>query len=159
MRRTFADLVYLEMKRGGTDIYVVTADMGYKMWDLVKYEFPKQFINVGVSEFLMVGVAIGLALEKKIPIAYSITPFLLYRPAELIRTYIQHEDIPVKLVGSGRGHDYSHDGISHCAHDDEQFMDMFNNISLYRPETKRSLKSMFREFLYNNEPAYLNLKR
>jgi len=158
MRKKFSELVYKEMKRND-NIYVITADLGYKMWDKVRDEFPERFYNVGSSEQLMLGVGVGLALSGKIPILYSITPFLLYRPAEWIRLYLQHEQIPVKLVGSGRGKDYEIDGFTHW--DDEiDMIDMFCNIEQYRPEDITRLDLVdFNKFLYSDKPAYLNLRR
>ena len=79
MRRCFADILYQHMARN-KDIWVLTADLGYKMWDMIRDDYPKRFINVGASEQAMMGMAVGLALEGKVPIVYSITPFLLYRP-------------------------------------------------------------------------------
>lgn len=158
MRRTFAKLVFKEMYKN-PNLYVVTADLGYKMWDMVRDAFPNRFFNVGAAEQLMIGVAIGLTLERKIVITYSITPFLLFRPAELIRTYINHENIPVKLVGSGRGKEYEHDGISHWATSDSTFVNLFKNIKSYRPCSIEELELNFLEFLYNNKPSYLNLRR
>lgn len=158
MRKKFSELVYNEMRRND-NIYVITADLGYKMWDKVRDEFPERFHNVGSAEQLMLGVGVGLALSGKIPILYSITPFLLYRPAEWIRLYLQHEQIPVKLVGSGRGKDYEIDGFTHW--DDEiDMIDMFYNIEQYRPEDITRLDLVdFNKFLYSDKPAYLNLRR
>ena len=104
MRRTFADEVYKLMKKDD-DIFVLTGDLGYGVWDMVKSEFPERYINTGAAEQSMMDIAVGLALSGKTPIVYSITPFLLWRPAETIRTYINHESIKVILVGSGRGED------------------------------------------------------
>ena len=98
-------------------------------------------------------------MHGKIPICYSITPFLLYRPFELIRNYINHENIPVKLVGSGRGKDYDHDGFTHWAEDDLKILDSFPNIQIYVPENIVELNNVFNEFLYNGRPSYLNLTR
>jgi transketolase len=107
----------------------------------------------------MIGLGIGLAENNKIPICYSITPFLLYRPFEFIRNYINHENIPVKLVGSGRDKDYSHDGISHWAEDDEQVLSSLPNIEIFKPISEKELIEQFKIFLYSDKPAYLNLKR
>src|SRR4051812_40784500 len=107
MRATFAEYVHKHMKKN-KKIYVVVNDLGYKMWDKVRKDYPDRFINVGAAEQLAVGVSVGLAINNKIPIFYSITTFLLYRPFETIRNYLHHEKIPVKLVGSGRDKDYIH---------------------------------------------------
>ena len=117
MRRTFSDLLLNEMK-DNTDVRLITADLGYYVLDNIKEQLPDQFYNVGAAEQLMIGVAIGMAEEGLIPIAYSMSSFVLYRPFEFLRNYVNYESIPVKLVGSGRDKDYEHDGMSHWAHDD-----------------------------------------
>ncbi len=155
MRRIIKDLLYVEIAKNN-DIIIVTADLGYKMWDSIKRDFPKNFINVGAAEQLMIGTSIGLALSGKIPIAYSISPFLIYRPFELLRTYVDHENIPIKLLGAGRTDDYKHDGISH--YEDHTYYTFKNIISLY-PNSIHELINVFHDFIYNNLPTYLNLKR
>ena len=100
------------------DIYLVTADLGMGMWDKIRDDFPDRFLNTGASEQAASDICVGLALSGKIPVFYSITPFLLYRCFETLRTYINHEELHVILVGSGRDDDYKHDGFSHDATDD-----------------------------------------
>ena len=85
--------------------------------------------------------------------------FVLYRPFEMLRNYLNHESTPVKLVGSGRDKDYSHDGISHWAHDDEQVLAALPNIKVYKPTSLDELKKIWPEFINNEQPAYLNLVR
>ena len=140
-------------------IWVVTADLGYGMFDKISTSFPDRFVNCGASEQLMVGMGVGLALAGKIPVLYSITPFLLWRPAEWHRLYLNHERVPVKLVGSGRGTDYAHDGITHDATDDAAFLDILPNIATFWPETVDELPAVTEQWLYNERAAYLNLKR
>ncbi|HET8688289.1 MAG TPA: hypothetical protein VFM18_16900 [Methanosarcina sp.] len=158
MRRTFADHLHTDMLKND-HIRVVTADLGYGVLDTIKQNLPDQFYNVGAAEQLMIGVGIGMAEEGLIPVCYSMSSFLLYRPFELLRNYVNYECIPVKLVGSGRDKDYSHDGISHWAHDDEAVLDALPNIRIFKPKTIDEFISMWPEFLYGKEPAYLNLVR
>lgn len=158
MRKTFADLLLNETKTN-SNIVVLTGDLGYGMWDKYKEQSPSNFFNVGSAEQLMVGMAIGLSYVNKIPICYSITPFLLYRPFELIRNYVNYEKTPVKLVGSGRNKEYEHDGISHWADDDEAIMNAFTNIKIWKPNTLEELISGFKEFVYSDYPYYLNLSK
>src|SRR4030042_6614103 len=87
------------------NVFVVTADLGFGMFDKIRRDFPERFINTNAAETAATGLAVGLALEDKVPFLYSITPFLIYRPFELIRNYINYENIPVKLIGSGRDFD------------------------------------------------------
>ncbi len=139
-------------------VWLLTADLGYKMFDKIAADFPTRFVNVGAAEQLLVGAAVGLALAGKIPICYSITPFLLYRPAEWIRNYLHQEQVPVKLVGSGRDQDYSHDGYTHDATDAGAFLSLFK-IKQYVPETMADVETMAAEMLTNGLPSYLNLRR
>src|SRR5258708_5893291 len=97
MRPLFAACLYNHMKKN-KDIYVVVNDLGFGMWDNIREDFPDRFINVGAAEQTQIGVGTGLALSGKIPIVYSISTFLLYRPFETIRNYLHHEKIPVKLI-------------------------------------------------------------
>jgi transketolase len=76
-----------------------------------------RFFNVGVAEQAMLDIAVGFAYAGKIPVCYSITPFLILRPFETIRTYIANESLPVVMVGSGIGYDYQDDGASHWSPD------------------------------------------
>ena len=107
MRKHFSKLLHDKMAEN-EDIVLITGDLGYGLWDRIKIDYGDRFYNVGSSEQLMTGMAVGMAFEGKIPVVYSITPFLLYRPFELVRNYINHEKVPVKLVGGGRDKDYGH---------------------------------------------------
>ena len=156
MRKEFATFLHKEMSYND-NIVLLTGDLGYGLWDRIKIDYPDRFYNVMSSEQLMVGAAVGLAMENLIPIVYSITPFVLYRPFELLRNYLDHENIPVKLVGGGRDKDYGYLGFSHWAEEDIKILSTLENIKLYKP--KKITKSIYQDFLYNCKPSYLNLKR
>lgn len=158
MRAHFAHNIYKQMKKN-KNIWVVVNDLGFRMWDDVRRDFPDRFINVGAAEQAMIGVAIGLALSEKIPIVYSITTFLLYRPFETIRNYIHHEKIPVKLIGGGRDKDYSHDGFSHWAEEDKEIMKILNNIQSYWPNDTKEIPALVKKIIHSKKPFYINLKR
>ena len=150
MRGWFAYHLHARMLKD-SHIWVVTGDLGYGMFDRI--------INVGAAEQLMMGVGVGLSIEGKIPVVYSITPFLLYRTLETIRNYVNREMINVKMVGGGRDRDYSHDGFSHWSEEDRQVMDLFKNIDCYWPETKEEVPDILSLMLDSNRPTYLNLRR
>lgn len=157
-RGYFAWALYNEMARN-KDIWLITADLGYKVFDRHIEAFPERAINVGAAENAAIDIGVGLALEGKIPVVYSITPFLLYRPFEAIRNYINHEQIPVKLVGSGRDTDYAHDGFSHHAQDDKAVMSLLTNIHSHWPQTKEEILTLTPHILSDPRPQYLNLTR
>ena len=158
MRRTFQETLLLEMKNDDK-IFLLVGDLGYKMWDNHFKEFPDRTINCGASEQAMLDIAVGLAYDGKIPVCYSITPFLIYRPFETLRTYIDYEKLPVKLVGSGRNKDYSHDGVSHWADDIGLYLGQLNNIKQFWPKTKKDIEKMTHDFIYGRSPAFISLAR
>tara|TARA_A100001011_G_C14289955_1_gene835668 strand:+ start:1476 stop:1958 length:483 start_codon:yes stop_codon:yes gene_type:complete len=158
IRKTFLDLLLEEMSVN-SDIYLITADLGWKQIDDHKDRFPERVINVGAAEQLMVGVGVGLALEKKIPVLYTMTPFLLYRPFEFIRNFLERESIPVKLLGIGRDKDYDWLGFTHWAHDDKIHLEGFKNIEKMWPKDESETTKIFKDFMYSDKPSYVSLKR
>ena len=152
MRRKFASDLY-ELMKENENIVLITADLGFGMFDKIRDELKDQFYNVGAAEQVMMDIAVGMAMCGKIPVVYSITPFLIFRAMESIRNYIDHEKIPVVMVGSGRGKDYETEGFSHDATDDV-ILKSFKNIVFLSPDDFN-----LREIIYMNKSVYLNLRR
>jgi transketolase len=158
MRKECMNLLHASMQ-DSENIFVLTADLGFGLLDDIKNSFPNRFYNVGAAEQLLVGAGIGLVESGKIAVCYSMSSFILYRPFEFLRNYLNHEKIPVKLIGSGRDRDYSHDGITHWAHDDEEVLASLPAIQVFKPKTLHELEEIWAEFLFGSDPAYLNLTR
>jgi transketolase len=158
MRRELAKLLFDEMELN-PNIYLITGDLGYGLWDNIRDTYPNRFFNVGSSEMAMMGMAIGLAMEGKIPFVYSITPFAIYRPFEMIRNYINHENIPVKILGGGRDEEYGYLGFSHWASEDIAALNVFENLIKFKPHTQGELENAFRFAMNENKPTYINLKK
>lgn len=158
MRKTFFDLVenYMESDE---NIYFLTGDLGFKYVDNIKEKYSERYFNVQAAEQLLVGAGVGLALSEKIPICYSITPFIISRPHEWLRNYLDHDKIPVKLVGAGRDKDYIDNGFTHWAEDMHGIMSSFKNIKIYEPHTKHELISCFEDYIYNDKASFLSLGR
>jgi len=156
MRPKFFQLLYEAMKNN-PNIWLLVGDLGYGGADKIRDEFPERFVNYGAAEFAMVSGAVGLSLAGKIPVCYTITPFY-FRAFEMIRNYIDHENIPVVLVGSGRGKDYEHDGFSHYAGDDWIF-EKFENITCEWPETNEEVEEVMEKALEGKKAHYINLAR
>jgi transketolase len=152
MRVNFAKQLY-EIMKNDKNVILITADLGYFYLDEIKEKLPDQFFNCMAAEQVMIGTAIGMSLSGKIVVTYTITPFY-FRCFEGIRLYVDHEKIPVKMVGSGRNQDYSDAGFSHDASDHE-ILKQFKNIDFIVPEGDFDLK----EIIYSGRPAYLNLSR
>ena len=158
MRRTFSDELEKWMEKD-PDIFMISIDLGYKMLDNLFAKFPDRCINTGASEQVAVGIAVGLALQGKKPFVYSITSFLLRRPYETIKLYINDEQVPVRLIGGGRDRDYEHDGNSHWSEDAYHILDGFPYIKQYWPDTKDEIAGMVEELVTNNVPSFASLHR
>ena len=158
MRPRFFQLLYDYMKNQ-SGIYLLVGDLGFGGADKIRDELSEQFYNCGASEFSMMGIGVGLAMTGKVPFIYSIPTFLLYRPFEMIRNYVNHEKIPVKLVASGRDKEYTHDGFSHWAEDAKKTLDLFPNIIQYWPDTNEEMEKNVKEMINNDKPSFISLKR
>lgn len=157
MRGWFAYELYMTMLVD-PNIWVISIDLGYGMLDHIKEDFPDRFINTGASEQAAMGIAVGLALEGKKPFIYSISTFLIYRPFETIRNYINHEKIPVRLIAGGRDKDYVHDGFSHDGSDIDETLKLFKNIYKLYPQTKEDVPHMVK-MMMEDKPWFVSLRR
>lgn len=157
-RGVFASELHKHMK-DDKDIILLTGDLGYGVFDQIRDDYPNQFINTGASEQALIGIGVGLALEGKKPFCYSITPFLLWRPAETIRLYVNHEKIPVRLIGGGRDKDYAHDGISHDATDARRLLDGWSHINQHWPQDMAMVTSCVAKMVAVDAPQFMSLTR
>lgn len=158
MRREFAKELYHRMTLDN-NIVLITMDLGYKMWDEIREAYPKRFFNVGASEQAGLDIACGMALSGKTVFVYSITPFLLYRAFETLRTYVNHEKILLRLVGGGRDDDYKHDGYSHEATDAKKILKTLPNIQTLWPDTKEEIPTMVSVMCGLDVPQFISLRR
>ena len=149
MRKIFASLLLEKMKHD-KDVVLCIGDVGYGLFDQIRKEVPSQFYNFGSSEMALLGAAVGMTLEGKTVYVYSITPFVIY---------IDHEKIPVKLVGSGRNRDYGYLGFSHWAEEDLEAMSVFKNLKSVHPQTDEDVANVFNESYNTKLPYYINLSK
>jgi transketolase len=140
-------------------LVVLLGDLGYGLFDDLREKFPDRCINFGASEQLMIGAAAGMAMSGKIPICYSITPFLLYRPFEFIRNYLQEEGLAVKLVGSGRDKDYKDAGYTHHSVEAESILNQLPNIEKFFPQDEQQLTLQMNSFIYSKNPGFMSLRK
>ena len=157
MKKDFFDIMLRVME--DERLYLLFVGLGYPRYDEFKKKFGKRAINTEASEQTALDIAVGLAYSGKLPIIYTITPFLL-RGFETIRTYINHEKLHVILVGAGRDDDYSkHDGYSHDAKDIERILDTQKNIQQWYPDNIKELLLAINESLTTREPHFISLRR
>lgn len=90
-----------EMARKDKDIILLVGDLGYSFMEDFAKKYPKQFVNAGIAEQNMVGMAAGMAREGKKVFVYSGAMFLVCRAYEQLRDDIAYPNLPVKLIGTG----------------------------------------------------------
>lgn len=140
-------------------IFLVVADLGYAVFDSHRADFPDRFLNCGASEQCGLGICVGLRLQGYIPFFYSITTFLLFRGFEWIRNFLQHEEIAVRLVGSGLDDDYKHDGITHQPWEARKVLRLFPAVETWWPKEKEEVGPMLQQMINNDEPSFICLRR
>jgi transketolase len=133
MRNRFADTFY-ELGKVDERLCVVVADIS-PAGSIAKFrsEFPGRFINTGVAEQIMIGMAAGMAQRGLRPFAYTIATFMLYRPFEMVRDDLCYQNLPVTIVGIGGGVTYSTLGATHHAQEDVAIASTIPNLSVIAP--------------------------
>jgi transketolase len=133
MRNRFADTFY-ELGKADARLCVVVADIS-PAGSIAKFrsEFPRRFINTGVSEQIMIGMVAGMAQRGLRPFAYTIATFTLYRPFEMVRDDLCYQNLPVTIVGIGGGVTYSTLGATHHAQEDVAIASAIPNMTVIAP--------------------------
>ena len=133
MRNNFAEALYKEAKKNDK-ICVVVADIS-PAGSMQKFrsEFPDRFINCGVAEQSMIGIAAGLALKGYKPFCYTIATFTLYRPFEMVRVDLCYQNLPVTIIGMGAGAIYSTLGGTHQSIEDISIASSIPNMKVIAP--------------------------
>lgn len=126
---------------------------------LFKEAYPQRFVQVGVAEQNLVGVASGMAAMGKIPFAASYAAFSPGRNWEQIRTAICLNDRPVKIVGSHAGVSVGPDGATHQALEDIALMRSLPNMIVVAPGDSLEAEKATLALAKNNKPSYLRLSR
>lgn len=114
-------------------IMLLTADLGYNVLNEFAAKYPTQFLNVGVAEQNMTGLATGMALEGLIVFTYSIANFSTLRCLEQIRNDAAYHDANVKIVSVGSGFSYGPLGMSHHATEDLAILRAIPGITIFSP--------------------------
>ena len=156
MRFVFVEEL-MKFAKKNKDVYLVTSDLGYRAFERFAEKYPKRFLNVGVSESNMIGVAAGMAMNGKKVFVYSILPFVLFRSLEQIRNNIVHNNLDVKIIGAGGGFSYNIQGISHNTSEDISISRSLPNLAIYNPGSKIEAKLIFKLMFKNKTPSFAKL--
>ncbi|OIO00658.1 hypothetical protein AUJ67_05555 [Candidatus Desantisbacteria bacterium CG1_02_49_89] len=156
MRGTFIRTLE-KMAKADKNIFLLTADLGYKLFDNFRDNYPDRFVNVGVAESNMIGVAAGLALSGKNVYCYSMVPFLTMRTFEQIRVDLCYHNLGVKLVGVGGGLVYGLEGMTHQAIEDISIMRSLPNMTVTAPGDPAEVECLIEESVRYKGPLYIRL--
>lgn len=140
-------------------VILLAADNGAIVLDKFRRNMPEQFINVGIAEQNMIGVATGLAMKGKIVYVYAIIPFAVMRCFEQIRVDVCWNNLPIKIVGIGAGMTYFTLGPTHHGTEDIALMRSLPEMMVLNP-SDNTMASAFARLSYKYEGAvYIRLDR
>jgi transketolase len=158
VRRAFVESL-VELASKDERIVLLTGDLGFAALEPFSERFPGRFVNVGVSEQNMVGVATGLAEAGLTPYVYSIATFASMRAYEFVRNGPVLHDLPVRIVGMGEGFDYGHNGMTHYALEDVALMRVQPGLAVVAPAGDRQVDAALQAIQRLPGPAYLRLSK
>jgi len=158
MRDIFVNKL-LEIAELEKDLFFLTGDLGYGQFDALEKKLKNRYINVGVSEQNMMGVATGLAMEGKKVVTYSIGNFGFMRCLEQIRNDAAYHNCNLTIVSNGSGYSYGTLGYSHHLTEDLAIMSAIPNIKVHSPATKNDINNILDYSLSNFGVNYLRLDK
>lgn len=146
-----------EMAAQDRNIYLITGDVGFSVFENFARQFPERFFNLGIAESNLIGVAAGLAMSGKNVYVYSMVPFITMRCFEQIRMDLCYQKVGVKIVGVGGGFSYGPAGASHHSIEDLAIMRALPGMIVLAPgdpvETQLATQASARY----NDPVYFRL--
>lgn len=147
-----------EIMQDYTNSYVVTADLGVLSGlDRVKNSYPDRYINVGIAEQNMIGVAAGLAFENNLVFATTYATFLAMRCYEQVRHNMGYQKANVKLVGSAAGFAMGMSGNTHYAYEDIAIMRVIPNMTVVAPADAAEAYMLTHQIAHMDGPVYMRL--
>lgn len=158
MRTAFIETLF-SLAKDDPRIVLITGDLGFGVVTPFMEQLPNQFVNAGVAEQNMTGLAAGMALSGKIVFTYSIANFPVLRPLEQIRNDVCYHNANVRIVSVGGGMAYGSLGPSHHATEDIAIMRALPNMVVVAPGDPIETRLAVRTLIDHQGPAYLRLGR
>jgi transketolase len=158
VREAFLDKLFQQMEIDES-IFFLTADMGINLVEKFQEKYPKRFLNVGIAEQNLIGVAAGLAESGMRPYVYTISNFLVHRCLEQIRNDIVIHNLPVVLIGTSTGYDNGPLGPTHHMLEDWGTISNFPGIKIYAPYNKKSAESILEKTYDAQGPSYVRIAK
>ena len=156
MRAAFSDTL-VRLAKADPNVLLLTGDHGYALFDDFRRECPAQYINAGIAEQNMVGMAAGLARVGFRPFVYGLSAFIPVRVVEQIKLDVAHDQLPVIFIGDGAGFVYSHLGTSHQATEDIACTRAIAQLSIYSPSDRFEVAGCMEMAYQSKSPVYLRM--
>ncbi len=158
MRKAFVRAL-LDLAARDQRVLLLTGDLGFMALEPFAERYPARFLNVGVAEQNLVGLATGLADAGFVPFVYSIAPFVALRPYEITRNGPILHRLPVRLVGMGGGFDYGKQGLTHWALEDVGVFRLQPGMTVFVPADHTQVEAALDATTKVPGPVYLRLGR
>ncbi len=156
MRNALSDAL-VEAARNDPRVLLLTGDHGYALFDAFRRHFPERFLNAGVAEQNMVGVAAGLAKSGLRPLVYGLSAFVPVRVLEQIKLDVCYEELPVVFLGDGAGVVYSTLGTSHQCTEDVAALRALPGMSILSPADAGEMAACVALAVASARPVYLRV--
>jgi transketolase len=156
MRNAFIDEL-IRAADARSNVMLIVGDLGFSVIEPFVERFPRNFINAGVAEQNMTGLAAGMASEGFHVFTYSIANFPTFRCAEQIRNDVDYHNLPVTVVSVGGGMAYGALGYSHHAVQDYALLRTFPNMLIAAPGDPQEVRACMRYLAEHPGPSYLRL--
>jgi len=145
-----------DLMRQDSRIVLLLCDVAFPDSDKISKAYPDRMYDFGLTEQTTTGIAAGMASQGLRPVFYTISPFLLERCFEFIKIDIDHNNLPVMMIG----YDYEdYYGPTHSCLDAKTTLSMFKNIVSYFPQTVEDAKWALVDAYVSNKPSFILLKR
>lgn len=139
------------------NIFLIVGDLGYGVVEEFQDKFPERFLNVGVAEQNMIGVAAGLAKSGYKVFVYSIANFPTFRCLEQIRNDVLYHSLDVTIVAVGAGFTYGAAGYSHHAVEDLSIMRSLRKVKIFSPANSPEIEGALKIIMKESGPSYIRL--
>lgn len=156
MRTSFINQLIKEAEKN-SKIFLLVGDLGFSVVEPYAEKFPHQFLNVGIAEQNMTGVACGLAKEGYNVFTYSIGNFPTLRCIEQIRYDVCYHNLKVNIVAVGGGYAYGALGVSHHTTEEIGMLRTIPNLIVCAPGDPIETEKLVTKIVNTNTPTYLRL--
>lgn len=158
MRNIVIDKIHSLMKKN-EKIFFLTADMGINLVEKFEKDYPKRYLNVGIAEQNLISVSAGLVNLGYVPIAYTISNFLIHRCYEQLRNDVVLHNYPIILIGTSSGYDNAPLGPTHHMIDDWGHLKNFEKFEIFSPVSNNFATTKIEEVLNNPRSCFFRLAK